>query len=730
MESKRSAEEGHERDASWDLAEWYGADYFESYAGEPYNRQNQMWVSFFGSVADFIVDEFAPRTVLDAGCAIGFLVEALRDRGVDASGFDVSEYAISQVTDALKPYCVIGSVTDEIEGSFDLITCIEVLEHLPPVVADQAIANFARHTDRLLFSSTADDEEEPTHVNVRQPDEWVHVFAAHGFFPTTSRAALVIAPQAVVFERGEPVLVDALAAYERGRYEVVRHLRGSMTAAKAQASDLRAANGRAAAAEKASVDLRAALAELRGTTWWRAGRPVRGAVTFIRNYGMGSGGRRSARPDQKGSQWAPKRALMGAARRLPLSVRLRVRSRFPVVTERLTQVARPAPSAMSVEEIVADRFPLLRPLAVFPVPQDGKRHLTVVTDSLSAGSLFGGVGTSMIFAAMLARRLDASLRVVTRRARPEPSNFRTVLQAHGIDWERNVDFAYSRLESGGSLPCRAREVFLTTSWWSTWAALRSVDPERIVYLLQEDERLFYPSGDEQIACSEVMSDSRIRFAVNTAMLRDYLVAEGFENIGENGIAFEPAFPKSIYFRQTREAGDRRAFFFYARPHNVRNLFLRGLEAVKEALVQGILDPDEWELHFVGTGIPPITLPQGAVPIVSENLPWPEYAALVRRVDVGLSLMSTPHPSYPPLDLAACGGVAVTNRFGPKQSLDTYSENILCTDMSRDALVDGLSAAVALAADEPRRALNYRNQQLSRSWMSSLEPVVEQLARSL
>ena len=739
VESKRASGEGGARDASWRYAERYGADYFEReyLTGEPYNRQNQMWVSFFAGVADFIVEEFAPRTVLDAGCAIGLLVEALRERGVDARGFDISEYAISQVPEPLRPYCVVSSVTDEIEGSFDLITCIEVLEHLPADISDRAIDNLTRHTGRLLFSSTPDDDEEPTHVNLRQPDEWVRAFATRGFFPTTTRAALVIAPQAVVFEHGEPVLVDALAAYERGRYEVVRHLRDCMTAVAAQASELKASTGRisdlqrrAAAADKASADLGAALGELRGTTWWRAGRPVRRTVTFVRTFVGRDGVRVAQHPNGAGSSSTPKRLLTGAVRRVPLSIRLAVRGRFPDVTERVARVARPALPAMSVEEIVADRFPLLRPLAIFPVPQDGKRHVTVVTDSLSAGSLFGGVGTSMILAAVLARRMDASLRVVTRRARPEPLNFRNLLQAHGIDVARNVDFAHSSLESNGSLPYRAGEVFLTTSWWSTWAALRSVDPQRIVYLLQEDERLFYPSGDEQIACSEVMSDSRIRFAVNTSMLRDYLVAQGFENIGVNGTAFEPAFPENIYFHEMRQADDRRRFFFYARPDNVRNLFLRGLEAVKEAIVCGILDPDEWELYFVGTGIPPITLPHGAVPIVSENLPWSEYAALVRRVDVGLSLMSTPHPSYPPLDLAACGAVAVTNRFGPKQSLDAYSKNIVCTDMSRDALVDGLSAAVALASDGPRRGLNYRNQQLSRSWTSSLEPLVEQLARSL
>lgn len=730
------------RDSSWDGAAQYDERYFATGLGEAYHRDNPNWAAFFGRVADFIVSEFAPETVLDAGCAIGFLVEALRERGVDARGFDVSEYAISQVPEALKPYCVLGSVTDEMDGSYDLITCIEVLEHLPADVAERAIDNLTRHTDRVLFSSSPDDVREPTHVNVQQPDEWVRAFAARGFFPRATTKALALSPQAIVFERRQPALADEVGAYERVRYrlaaamQAAQHEEAARTLELEVASEkLKAAAERIRALESRRADAEAAAAELevlRATTWWRIGRPIRGAVSLVRTR-VPTGRRRVPLVGAAVGQSTSRiRSLMiGVGRRTPLPVRRALWRRFPAAVEGLFQLAPAASSSTSVDELVARRFPLLRPLAVFPVPKDGGRHLTVVTDSLSPGSLFGGVGTSMILATMLARRLDASLRVVTRTERPEPSSFKTVLRAHEVDWEQNLEFSYAPLESGGSsLPYRSGEVFLTTSWWSTWAALRSVDPARIVYLLQEDERLFYPAGDEQVACSEVLADPRIRFAINTSMLHDYLMAEGFENLAENGVSFEPAFPESMYFHQARSATERRRFFFYARPNNVRNLFWRGLEAVKEAVVQGVLDPDAWDLHFVGSGVPPVTLPRGATPIISENLPWPEYAALIRRVDVGLSLMSTPHPSYPPLDLAACGAVAVTNRFGPKQSLDRYSANIVCADLSRDALVDGIATAVALAEDEPQRTLNYRNQRLSRSWQASLEPLVEQLIEGL
>ncbi len=384
--------------------------------------------------------------------------------------------------------------------------------------------------------------------------------------------------------------------------------------------------------------------------------------------------------------------------------------------------------ASSVDDLIGAAFPLLRPLRVFPTPAKQGRRLNLVTDSLNEGSLFGGVGTSIVLASLLAQRLDASLRIVTRLVPPNPANFGVVQRSHEIKFDGNVEFAYAPIVGDESLPLHDRDLFLTTSWWSTWSTIRAVSPERIVYLIQEDERMFYPAGDEQAACSETIADSRIRFVVNTAMLNDHLVQEGFSNVGRQGISFEPAFPAKLYFREARPVGDsRRTFFFYARPNNVRNLFLRGLAAIDEAVSANIIDPADWNLHFVGSGVPSIQLSRGVTPVVSENLPWPDYAALVRGVDLGLSLMSTPHPSYPPLDLAACGAVAVTNRCGVKQDLNTYSSNIICSDLGHDAIVKGIAEGVKLAQDRETRQRNYENQRLSRSWDSSLSAVLDELS---
>ena len=189
------------RDASWSLADRYDAAYYATGLGEPYHRGNPAWRIFFGRVADMIVAGLAPRTALDVGCGIGFLVEELRARGVDARGIDVSEYAISQVPPALRRYCSVGSITDPIERDHDVVVCIEVLEHLPEAVAAEAVARLTERTDDVIFSSSPDDFSEPTHVNVQPEAYWVELFAARGFSPRDELDTSLIAPHAQHFRR-------------------------------------------------------------------------------------------------------------------------------------------------------------------------------------------------------------------------------------------------------------------------------------------------------------------------------------------------------------------------------------------------------------------------------------------------------------------------------------------------------------------------------------------------
>ena len=229
-----------------ELANYYDEDYYTHYGNEgdaPYQRGEPQWTSYFSDLAGHIATELQPTTVLDAGCAIGFLVEALRDRGVEAWGIDISEWAISQVADSVKPFCSVASLTEEISGHFDLVTLIEVIEHLPESVAGEVVANIGRHTDAVLFSSTADGFEEATHINVRTPDYWAGLFASNGFYRDFDHDANYLSKDAVLFRRVEVDEGALIAGYEQALWSTREHLQKILDEVVPERDDLVSAIG-------------------------------------------------------------------------------------------------------------------------------------------------------------------------------------------------------------------------------------------------------------------------------------------------------------------------------------------------------------------------------------------------------------------------------------------------------------------------------------------------------
>ena len=103
--------------------------YFAHSCGRPYQR-DQVWLDFFDGIAEHIVKRINPETVLDAGCAMGFLVEGLRNRGVQAYGIDISQYAIANVQSKIAEFCSVASITDPFPYIYNLIIVIKLLEHL------------------------------------------------------------------------------------------------------------------------------------------------------------------------------------------------------------------------------------------------------------------------------------------------------------------------------------------------------------------------------------------------------------------------------------------------------------------------------------------------------------------------------------------------------------------------------------------------------------------------
>jgi SAM-dependent methyltransferase len=192
----------------------YGSYYYRHDCGIPYER-NEHWLGFFGDIADRIVRDLHPSSFLDAGCAMGFLVEAMQARGVDSWGVDVSDYAISKVDESVADRCRVASLAEPLDRRYDLISCIEVLEHIPPAEADRAIANLGAASDRLLISTTPHDFTEATHVNVQPPEAWAAALAREGFLRDLERDFSYITPWAALYTRVDEPLPETVRRYDR-----------------------------------------------------------------------------------------------------------------------------------------------------------------------------------------------------------------------------------------------------------------------------------------------------------------------------------------------------------------------------------------------------------------------------------------------------------------------------------------------------------------------------------
>lgn len=196
---------------------YYTLEYYKTGCGRDYN-DNKYWKSFFASMAESIIKDFQPKTVLDMGCAYGYLVEALRSRGVEAYGIDISKYAISSADESIKPYLknmsALDNLPDEFPKHFDLVVSIEMIEHLYEEDCIKVIEKMVSYADKVLLSSTDSDFDEPSHFNVQPRSYWCEKFAEKGYFRELKGDYTYISPNTYLFIKNERAPFAQVSDYE------------------------------------------------------------------------------------------------------------------------------------------------------------------------------------------------------------------------------------------------------------------------------------------------------------------------------------------------------------------------------------------------------------------------------------------------------------------------------------------------------------------------------------
>lgn len=343
-------------------------------------------------------------------------------------------------------------------------------------------------------------------------------------------------------------------------------------------------------------------------------------------------------------------------------------------------------------------------------PAGSGPRLNLLIPTLNPGRVFGGAQTALdLFDAL--RTQFPRLRIVAFQPVPESA----LVALEGFDLaspgdERVSDRVVVAAPRGGEhdLAVGPDDVFLATFWTTAELAARLVTwqattyglekPRPFAYLVQDFEPGFYPwSAQSELARATYGAAVPTIAVVNSGLLAAHLAAEGV--MFDEQFTFEPRMDRRLREVLGVEPHERtRRLVAYGRPETPRNAFPLVVEGLRAWVRQG--GASGWDVVSVGRPHPPVELGRGLRMRALGKLDVEAYASLLTESAVGLSLMVSPHPSYPPLDMAHLGMRVVTNRFGPKD-LAMWHENIRSTEsLTASGIADALAAQVAAFEADP------------------------------
>lgn len=357
----------------------------------------------------------------------------------------------------------------------------------------------------------------------------------------------------------------------------------------------------------------------------------------------------------------------------------------------------------------------LRQRSIEEVPAVGFRpelslrpRFTLLIPTLRPEKAFGGIATALrLFEQLLAnlgKDVDARIVSLTDDVAPECLDSVEGYTLISLD-AANTELPRTIVDASGvpseQLPIRRKEVFLATAWWTAYCGFQARDIQEslysfappLFYFIQDHEPEFYGwSSRYALARSTYLRPTETKAIVNS---------EELYNFFEKTYGFQDAYVVPYNVNERLRRGFRavpkeRIILIYGRPSTPRNAF--------ELLVNGLclwqqgnpIVARDWRIISVGEFFEPWRAQDLSNFEVVGKLPLEDYADVLCRAAIGISLMISPHPSYPPLEMAEAGMITLTNKYGAKD-LSLRSRNIIAIDLlTPGRLADQIDRAVCEA----------------------------------
>jgi SAM-dependent methyltransferase/glycosyltransferase involved in cell wall biosynthesis len=136
------------------------------------------------------IDLLDPKSILDLGCGVGLYPLLYRHYGVeDVLGVDGLEPGATALDASMYVKADLQLPFDS-GRKFDLVVCLEVVEHLHPETTDVILDSISRHAANpgtIMFSMAEPGQPGNGHINCRTISEVLDLWANRGWFPDVAQ---------------------------------------------------------------------------------------------------------------------------------------------------------------------------------------------------------------------------------------------------------------------------------------------------------------------------------------------------------------------------------------------------------------------------------------------------------------------------------------------------------------------------------------------------------------
>ena len=351
-----------------------------------------------------------------------------------------------------------------------------------------------------------------------------------------------------------------------------------------------------------------------------------------------------------------------------------------------------------------------------------EKRINLLVPSINPEHVFGGISTALKFFEKLIEESGYCSRIILTDATPSRTALKqykdkyTYVKASKDSDARHQIVGYSDRYMQ-SIPVSENDYFMFTGWWTAYCTQEAyleftketgIKPNKFINFIQDYEPGFYPWSSRYLLADSTYRNEYPQLAIfNSKLLHEFFIQNGYSFYKE--YEFDPVLNgklKEILEKNFGKVNKKKQILVYGRPSVDRNAFSIVVSSLKK-WVENQKDIEEWEILSAGEYHLPVDLGRGKELVSVGKLTIEQYAQTMLDTYAGISLMSSPHPSYPPLEMSVFGIKVITNNYSNKD-LSSFNSNITSVASASPSVIaaklneicDGYSKEVEIKNENP------------------------------